>query len=167
LTTGTYQGEANALWKDFRREWQEKIAPGMGYGTRELTINALSHFERLVNPIKTHFIAARHVDHYIAKRRTERGRRRGSVVSPATVNKELRHIRAALNIAKDWGYLPIVPRFRMLREPGRLPRYVTGDHFAAIYAARSPDDIPNVTPADWWRALLVVAYMTGWRIDVA
>ena len=168
LTTGTYQGEANALWKDFRREWQEKIAPGMEYGTRELTTNALSHFERLVNPIKTHFIAARHVDHYIAKRRTERGRRRGSVVSPATVNKELRHIRAALNIAKDWGYLPIVPRFRMLREPGRLPRYVTGDHFAAIYAAceaaRSPDDIPNVTPADWWRALLVVAYMTGWRI---
>ncbi len=140
----------------------------MVYGTRELTIDALNHFERLVNPIKTFFIVARHVDHYVAKRRAERGRRRGSVVSPATINKELRHIRAALNIAKDWGYLPAVPRFRMLREPGKLPRYVTGDHFAAIYAAcdsaKFPEDLPNVTPADWWRALLVTAYMTGWRI---
>ncbi len=56
----------------------------------------------------------------------------------------------------------------MLREPGKLPRYVTGDHFAAIYAAcdaaRMPEDLPNATPGDWWRALLVTAYMTGWRI---
>jgi integrase len=86
----------------------------------------------------------------------------------ATINKELRHLRAVLRIARDWGYLPEVPRFRMLREPGQLPLYVTGDHFAAMYeacdSARMPEDIPNVAPADWWRALLVMGYMTGWRI---
>ena len=42
------------------------------------------------------------------------------------------------------------------------------DHFAAIYTACStatrPGNIPNITPAVWWRALLVTAYMTGWRI---
>jgi integrase len=86
----------------------------------------------------------------------------------ATINKELRHIRAVLRIAKDWGYLPEVPRFRMQREPGQLPNYVNGDHFALIYGAcdkaRMPEDLPNVAPADWWRALLVTGYMTGWRI---
>lgn len=27
-----------------------------------------------------------------------------------------------------------------------------------------PNDIPNTTAADWWRGLLTMAYMTGWRI---
>ena len=168
LVTGTYQGEANALWADFRREWEEKIGVGLDPSTRRVTLDALRHFERLVNPVKTYFITARHVDHYIAKRRQEAGQHRGSTVSPATVNKELRHLRAVLNIGKDWGYLPAAPRFRMLREPGKLPRYVTGDHFAAMYgaadAARMPDGLANVAPADWWRALLVTGYMTGWRV---
>lgn len=42
------------------------------------------------------------------------------------------------------------------------------DDFARIYGAcdeyaRVPADLP-CAPADWWRALLVTAYMTGWRI---
>jgi integrase len=167
LLTGTYQGEAKALWSDFRKEWDQKIGAGMEPATRQLTADALNHFERLVNPVKVFFITSRHVDHYIAKRRTERGRRRGSTVSVATINKEMRHLRAALNVAKDWGYLPAVPRFRMLREPGQLPTYVTGDHFALIYAAcdkaRLPEDL-TYPAADWWRALVVTGYMTGWRI---
>jgi integrase len=71
-------------------------------------------------------------------------------------------------VAKDWHYLPEAPKVRMLREPGKIPRYVTGDDFAILYAgcdkALLPDDIPNVLAADWWRALLVMGYMTGWRI---
>jgi integrase len=168
LLTGTYQGESRAVWSDFRKEWEAKLGAGMEARTRALTLDALNHFERLVNPVKTYFITARHIDHYVAQRRQERGRRRGSLMSAATVNKELRHLRAALRVAKDWGYLPDVPRFRMLREPGKLPTYVTGDHFAAIYAAceqaRMPEGLPNATAADWWRALLVMGYMTGWRI---
>jgi integrase len=51
----------------------------------------------------------------------------------------------------------------------KLPTYVTGDHFAQIYAAcdkaRFPEDLPNVAAADWWRALVTMGYMTGWRIS--
>src|SRR5262249_9127999 len=89
-------------------------------------------------------------------------------ISPASVNKDARHVKAALAVAVEWGYLAKLPKFRMEREPGRLPTYVTGDHFAAIYGAcdkaRMPNGIPNVLAADWWRALLVMGYMTGWRI---
>ncbi len=89
------------------------------------------------------------------------------MISPASVNKEIRHLKAALRIAKEWGYLAEVPKCRMLKEPGKLPTYVTGEHFAGIYAAcdqaKLPDDQPY--PAvDWWRGLVVTAYMTGWRV---
>jgi hypothetical protein len=34
---------------------------------------------------------------------------------------------------------------------------------AVPHAPGARQDIPNVTPADWWRALMITAYMTGWR----
>jgi integrase len=136
--------------------------------TRRLTINALNHFERLARPVKTYFLTGRHVDHYVAQRRQERGKRPGSHVAVATINKELRHLRAVFRIAKDWGYLPEVPKFRMLREPVWLPTYITGDHFADVYGAcdvaRMPEGLPYPA-ADWWRSLLVMGYMTGWRVS--
>jgi integrase len=168
LLTGTYEDESRKLWKDFRKEWEEKIGAGLEISTRRLYLDALNQFERLVNPVRTYYISSRHIDEYIALRRKERGKRPGSLVSVATVNKELRHLRAALSLAKEWHYVPEVPRVRLLREPGKIPTYVTGDHFAILYAAcdhaRMPEDIPNIAPADWWRALLVMGYMTGWRI---
>jgi integrase len=56
----------------------------------------------------------------------------------------------------------------MEKVPQKLPTYITGDHFAAIYQAceepKFPTNLPYPT-ADWWRALLVTGYMTGWRIS--
>ena len=108
------------------------------------------------------------VDDFIAKRRKESGKKRGSLVSPATVNKDLRHLKAAMRKARRWGYVAAVPDFDMEKEPGKLPRYVTPEHFAALYEAcrhaKMPADVPNVDTANWWRGLLVFIYMTGWRI---
>ena len=73
-----------------------------------------------------------------------------------------------MRVAHDWGLVRQVPKLRFLKQPKKLPTYVPLDHFAAIYAACEaatlPNDIPNTTPADWWRGLLVLCYMTGWRI---
>ncbi len=79
---------------------------------------------------------------YTAARRLEPKRRKkggvdngGPRVSPATVNKELRAIRAMFRKAVRMGYLVKAPEFEFLKEPGKLPTYVTPEHFAALYPA--------------------------------
>ena len=105
---------------------------------------------------------------FIAKRRTGRGLKPGTTVSPATINEELRHLRAVLRKAHKWGYLPVMPDIDFEREARKLPTYVTPEDFGTIYAAcdkhaRWPDVYP-FPAADWWRGLLMLGYLTGWRI---
>ena len=167
LSAGIYQDESRKSWVAFREEYETKIMARMEPGTRQSTRYALNHFERIVEPVKLQAIKTQRIDEFVAKRRMERGSKGGSTVSPATVNKELRHLKAVLRVAHDWGYLPTVPKVRMLKEPKKLPRYVTPEHFAAMYEACDTATMPKGLPylaADWWRAMLTFIYMTGWRI---
>jgi len=168
LIEGTYQNSSKKTWEEFRQEYEEKVVPGLAIRSRDEVKYALDNFERVVKPGKVATIKTRTIDDFVAKRRREPGKKKGDLVSPATVNKDLRHVRAALKKAKRWGYIGEVPYFDMEKVPKELPNYVTPEHFAAIYKAceqaRMPADIPNILPVDWWRGLIVFAYMTGWRI---
>jgi integrase len=149
------------------QEYDARILEGLSPRTRQEALAALDSFKRIVRPIRVFAIITAHVDNFVAERRKDEGPRKGQPVAPATVNKELRHLKAALRVAHEWGYLASLPRFRMEKEPGRLPTYVPPEDFAKIYAAcdqaRLPDD-QAYAAADWWRGLLVTGYMTGWRI---
>jgi integrase len=168
LTGGTYASQMRKSWDDFRAEYEAKILDGLAPRSRGDVRSAFDHFERIVKPIRVQTISTRHVDQFKQERRKEPGLKKGELLSPATLNKDLRHLKAALNKAVEWEYLAKLPRFVMERELEKLPTYVPPEHFSKLYAAcdrmRWPNKIPNLKPADWWRGLLLFGYMTGWRI---
>lgn len=183
LAEGTYDDASKKQWAEFRVEYEEKTLRAMNPKTARLTAIALDHFERIVGPVKMAGVDTRAVDKYIATRRVERTKPGGkpakankrkrkpakpkAPLSAATVNRELRHLRAVFRKAVKWKFLAECPDIGFLREAGKVPTYVTPEDFAAIYKAAAKSTSPAgypFAPGDWWQALLVTAYMTGWRV---
>jgi integrase len=169
LLTGTYQNTSKKTWTEFRNQYETAVLTGEALRYREMTARALDNFERIIKPVKMSAVTEIALARFVATRRTEPGLRPKTTVSPATVNKDLRHLRAAIRKAYRWGYLVKLPEFSdcFIREPEKLPTYVTPEDFAELYQAvkfaRLPRNIPYPA-SDWWRALLMTAFMTGWRI---
>jgi integrase len=169
LVAGTYQSANAKTWEEFRAEYKVKVMDGMGAHNREETELPLRSFERTVKPKKMQAVTTMLVVDFIAKRRKEPGQEEGTLLSSATINKELRHLRAVLRKAKRVGYLKEAPEFDFLKESKKLPTYTTPEHFAKMYAAceaaaREPKGLPY-PPGAWWRGILITAFMTGWRIS--
>jgi hypothetical protein len=170
ILTGTYSRTAEVKWRDFRKRYEANVVSGLSLLSRETIVQSLKQFETVLK-LSEKSLAAITPDRladFVAQRRKMAGKKPGSSLSPATINRDLRHVKAALRVACEWGYIERVPKIRFERELRTLPRYVTPEHFALIYKAcemaTSPTE-PHVDPIAWWRGLLVFAQMTGWRIS--
>lgn len=169
LMTGSYISDVSTGWQEFRAEYDKTILQELGAENRRITETALAHFERIVKPTAVENIGLKAIDKYIAERKNERGKKPGSRVSPATINKELRHLKAVFAYAEDWGALTTGLKFtkRWQREPEKEPRYTPPEHFAAIYAACDIATLPvisSIPPGAWWRARCLTSYLHGWRV---
>src|SRR5262249_12469025 len=111
LMTGTYQIQVHKTWEEFRAKYEQDVVPRLAVRSRGEVLTALAHFERIVKPVRMIAVTTEQVDNFIARRRQEAGKKKGELVSPATVNKDLRHLKAALKKAKKWGWLRDVPDF--------------------------------------------------------
>ena len=56
-------------------------------------------------------------------------------ISPAGVNADLRHIKAALRKAAKWGLIEKAPEIEMLKTPKRLPRHIPPEQLEEILNA--------------------------------
>ena len=133
--------------------------------------DALDNFERVVKPAGCRAIKTPTSTTSRPGGGKEPGQEEGRPWSrPPRVNKDLRHLRAALPQAKEWGYLPRpaeVPHGRRSRRS--CPTFVTGEHFAAVYQACDEARMPGGPALPGRRTgggpLIVMGYMTGWRIS--
>ncbi|WP_010587877.1 tyrosine-type recombinase/integrase [Schlesneria paludicola] len=179
LVTGTYQSKSKKTWARLLADYKEKILSRMDGPSRMAAEIALNNFQRVAKPNSVTAINPAKIDDFVTKRLKESASKGQSAesakkkerptVSPATVNKELRYVRAILNIAEEWKYIAAAPKVRMLKLQKKLPTFMPPEHFTAIYVAcdfaKRPSRVPNIAPAIWWRGLLTTAYMTGWRIS--
>jgi integrase len=153
LLEGTYGRQTDRTWSEFRAEFEAKIVPGLARRTQQGFRSTFGHFERLCQPGRLTSIRTAMIDGFRAARRAEG-------MATNTINTDCRRLQAALRRAQRWDYLTQLPAFALEREAVKEPRYVTPEHFAALYRACDQMDRP-----DFWRSLLVLAYLTGWRIS--
>jgi site-specific recombinase XerD len=78
----------------FLAEYRSYAEPRLAAGTLAIYLDSLRRFQCLIGDIPLAEVNARQADMYISKRAAE--------VRPATVNIELRSLRAAFSVAKRW-----------------------------------------------------------------
>ncbi len=173
LVAGTYQGKQRTTWDQFFGRYEAHIESRYDAPSRKAAMLSLKTFARIAKPKLLKAIDTAKVDEFIGVRLKETiiVKSRGGVVrsiSPSTVNRELRYVRAALRLAADWGFIEKVPRMRFLKPQQKLPTFVSPEHFSAMFqaceVATMPNGLPNVSPVHWWRGLLLLLFMSGWRI---
>lgn len=163
-------------WQDFEEEYlrDEVEASGKRPRTIEQVRLMLNRFRERIQPTWVHLVDAKTLDTYRQMRLKDRGQH-GGPISPHTVRKELRHIHAALGVAKRWNYLRDVPDLPKIAADVAEKVHITEEHFLALldacHVARRPAPELHVslpegtTPGDWWAALFVTCWVTGARID--
>jgi integrase len=168
LVQGISDGPIPKKWEDFVGEFRSRKTAQLRSTSLEVYDKAINHFERLISPKRIADVSTATVDRYTSKRLGERGKKPGTTASPATVNKELRALKRLFRCAVDWGYLKATPKIEFVRESKVGITFISEADFVALYESCDAADrpvLPGVSTADWWRALLVFGYMTGWRIS--
>jgi integrase len=117
---------------------------------------SLLAFERIVAPKKLRDVTTEMLQDFAAKRMTQ--------VSPATVNKDLRHIRALLRWCHRRHLLRVLPVFAAAfqREDDKLPVVIPAADITKLRTAIGTADV-RCRSRQWWHVFVSIAEAVGAR----
>ncbi len=154
-----FTGAVKHTWQEVRHEFETEVLADRRPSTREQYRLSLKQVERILAPKVVSDIDRQSLTRFTA------ARLRGGA-GKATVNKDLRQLRAFLRESAKRKYIARCPDIPFLKEPGKVPTYVEPEVFATLYAACGTAVEPveqGYSAEQWWQAYLVFLYLTGWR----
>jgi integrase len=147
------------MWKDFMEEFLTCVGSRNRSGTQMAYRISLNHFTRVAKSKHVHEINSVLLHDFVLHRC-------GKKVSAATVNKDLRAVRASLKWADERHYIAACPTFRgvFLREDVKTPIVLSVNHRKAMFAALDDKELGlTVRSADWWRVFIELIAELGVR----
>ena len=149
-------------WDDFVMEHMVTHRPKMRPDTLTAYEMSFKAFGRYAKPRTLADIDIRMLERFVNARLKDEKR----PAVPPTVNKDLRHVRAALNWAKRRGLINNPPSFKgiFLREDREKPIIIPEEDFLAMVVALTKPNLALIKRSgEWWRVWLYLAYYLGLR----
>ncbi len=154
------RSESEMTWEDFVDDFLKKHTARKPKSTLALYRHSLNAFTRVAKPRKLANVSRALLEDFADRRLKDKK-------AVATVNRDLRHLRAALRWAERRNYISAMPDFKdvFIREDRRQPVIIPEDDFVAmVQALHDPGLVLKKRPAEWWRVFFYVAYYLGLRV---
>lgn len=158
LDDGRY-ADSEMTWAEFVTAFLEKHASRKPLSTQSAYKHCLNAFTQFGKPK-----LLRNVTHALLEDFATNRLNLGT--APATVNRDLRHVRAAMRWAKRRGLIPEAPDFKgvFVRENRNRPVIMPEEDFLVLVKALgSPAIGLSKRPPAWWKVFLYLAYYLGLR----
>jgi integrase len=158
LNHGLHQEASRMSWEKFRELFEAEYVAPLRDKTRRNYAQALDHFEAVAGPTRVGTITGRTISQFVAGLRQLPGRKRGSTLSPSTVDVTCEFLRSALSWAQKQKLIVEVPEFPRIDVPEAKPRPVAVEAFERLLD-RAPD-------AEM-RGFLLCGWLAGLRLHEA
>jgi integrase len=153
------RAEAEMNWADFVKDFLDKHVSRKPASTLALYKHCLDKFGTVAKPRRLAKVTHAMLEDFAITRLKDKA-------AVASVNRDLRHVRAAIRWAKQRGYISEVPDFKgvFIREDRKKPVIIPEEDFMEmVKALRKPELVLRYRSADWWRMFLYAAYYLGLR----
>lgn len=158
LRAGATVTPSKVTWQEFRKRFREEKLAGMNRNTQDAYGCALDQVDRVLAPGRLCKLTTGAITTFVTKLRKEG-------MKATTLNKTLRHVKAALRWAQRQGYLETTPHVDMLKTAGKMKgRPITTEEYE-----RMLDKARVVRPDDaaQWQRFITGLWLSGLRLSEA